>query len=97
MKSVLEELYPGNIDPDTAYFERDSAFGRAMGRIAENEDQLLKKLHEPEKGMFTAFSDAQAEINSLTAMEKFSVGFKLGALLMAEVFTGKEALVPGGD
>jgi len=97
MKSVLEELYLGNIDPNTAYFKRDSDFGRAMGRIAENEDQLLKRLHEPEKTMFAAFSDAQAEINSLTATEKFSVGFKLGALLMVEVFTGKEELVPGGD
>jgi len=97
MKSVLEELYTGNIDPNTSYFERNSAYGKVMGRISENEDKLLKLLNEPEKSMFMAFMGAQMELDSLTAIEKFSIGFKLGTLLMVEVFTGKGDLVRGED
>ncbi len=93
MKSVLEELYMGNIDPNTSFFEHDSDYGKVMDRIIENEDKLLKLLNEPEKSMFTAFTGAQMELDSLTAIEKFSIGFKLGTLLMVEVFTGKGELV----
>jgi len=97
MKSVLEELYMGNIDPNTSYFERNSAYGKVIGRINETEDKLLKLLNESEKSMFTAFSVAQMELDSLTAIEKFSIGFKLGTLLMVEVFTGKGELVRDED
>lgn len=97
MKSILEELYLGNIDPNTTFFKHNSAFGKAMKRVSDNEDKLLKLLDEPAKTMFSDFSCAQMEVNSLTVIEKFSIGFKLGVLFMAEVFSSKEELVYGGD
>ena len=83
MKSILEELYYGEIDPNTTHFKDNSA----IEIISENEEKLIKLLDEPEKSMFMDYSLAQSEITGLTAITKFITGFKLGALLMIDVFS----------
>ena len=65
----------------------NSAYGKAIKTVAHNEENLLEVLNDSSRSMLNKFSDAQLEINALTAIENFSYGFKLGVLLMVEVFT----------
>ena len=89
MQRILEELYFGNIDPNSKQFIRGSDFDKAMRVIAENEEKLTERLSDQDKSLFCEFSNAQSEINSMTAVENFILGFRLGAKIMLEVMGGE--------
>lgn len=78
MRKVLEELYLGNILPNEKAFVKDSAFGKALAVIETNETYLNTALDGTEKEAFSAFVDAQTELNALTGQEGFIDGFRLG-------------------
>ena len=90
MKSIVEEIYFGNISPYKAKFEEDCIYQQAAEVIIDNQAKLLEVLPEREKLMFIDFVDAQAEVADTTALEKFSYGFKLGILLGMELFPAEE-------
>lgn len=83
--TILQDLFYGNVAPDTGSFDQDSEYGKAMQTIADHEEKLLVLLNGTEKGLFLGFTNAQSLINSVTAEENFIHGFKLGALIMIEV------------
>lgn len=97
MKSILAEFYLGNIDPNTYYIKPGSELDRTMKAVSDHEERLSALLHGAEKAMFLAFVSAQLEPQGLIEIDKFSCGFRLGALFMQEVFTGQEASLCGGD
>ena len=83
--TILQDLFYGNIDPNTGNFNRDSAYGKAMQAIAENQERLLVLLNDMGKDLLIDFCNAQSKLNSITAEENFIQGFKLGALIMMEL------------
>ena len=94
---ILEELYYGNIRPDIRFYGKDSPFVELARLREKNREKLLESLNESEKEIFEKFTDAQAEIDSIVRYEKFTYGFRLGALLMADVFTGASGMVRGHE
>ena len=52
MKSFIEELYYGNIDPQNSGFENDEGVQRTMQTSRENEDVLTDNLTGEEKKRF---------------------------------------------
>ena len=90
MKSIVQEIYFGNINPNEESFDRSSDFGEAIKTAARNEDTLLEILDKREKSMLIDLVNAQAEINGITAVGNFSYGFKLGVMLGMELFPGEE-------
>lgn len=76
MRRILEELYFGNIDPNTSFFPKDSNYGRAMETISDTENKLMELLEGKEKKLFLDFVNAQSEINGILSVEKFMDGFK---------------------
>ena len=61
MKSFIEELYYGNIDPQNSGFEDDEGVQRTMQTIRENEDFLADTLTGEEKKRFLDFADAWSQ------------------------------------
>lgn len=96
MKSILEEFAYGNISPEVHSFKKDSHFGRTMKKLTDSEDKLYAVLNEPEKEILKEFSDAQIEINMLSGVERFIYGYRLGVLMTAEVFDGRDDLIVDG-
>jgi len=90
---ILEELYYGNIRPDVKFYGKDSPFIELARLREKNRENLLKSLNESEKETFEKFNDEQSEIDDITHYQKFTYGFRLGVLLMAETFIGKDELV----
>ena len=88
--SILEELYFGKLDPNTVSFDRSSCYGKATQTIVDHENKLMELLEGKEKELFTDFSNAHCELNGITAVNKFTLGFRLGALVMVDVFTSTE-------
>lgn len=96
MKSILEEFARGNIAPGPRFFKQDSRYARAIKKLTECEDELLAALSEDEKGTLKEFTDTQADIDTLTGVDSFIHGFRLGVLMTVEVFEGKDDLIVGG-
>ena len=84
MRRTLEDLYFGNISPNEQQMAPDSELKKAVDRVAQYESQLAERLNEDEQTILTKLIWSQHEINSITALENFILGFRLGARIMAE-------------
>ena len=86
MKSFIEELYYGNIDPQNSGFEDDENVQRELQTISENEDWLTEHLTGEEKKRFPDFADAWSAFNGDATLEGFITGFRLGAGFVLDTF-----------
>ena len=84
MRKTLEDLYYGNITPNEQQMIPGSELKRAMDRVTKYENQLMERLEETEQDILTKLIRSQHEIDSITALENFVLGFRLGVRLMAE-------------
>ena len=84
MRKTLEDLYFGNISPNEQKMVPDSELKKAVDRVTRYESQLTGRLGEDEQTILTKLIRSQHEINSITALENFILGFRLGAKIMAE-------------
>lgn len=91
MKSFIEELYYGNIDPQNSGFEDDENVQRELQTISENEDWLTEHLTGEEKKRFLDFADAWSAFNGDATLEGFITGFRLGARFVLDAFVLPEA------
>ena len=84
MRNTLEDLYYGNITPGVQQVAPNSELKRATDRVARFEDQLTEQLDEEGKTVLAKLIESKDEVESITALENFILGFRLGARLMAE-------------
>ena len=85
MRSILEELFYGNISPNTDCRSRDKETKQLMGYIADHHDNLLSTLNEQQKEILEKFDDCYNELIDINEREIFAYVFKLGAKLMLTV------------
>ena len=84
MRNTLEDLYYGNITPGVQQMAPNSELKRAIDRVARFENQLTELLDEGGKTILEKLIESQHEIDNITALENFILGFRLGSRLMAE-------------
>ena len=84
MRKTLEDLYYGNITPNEQQMAPGSELKRAVDRVAHYENQLTEILDETGQTLLTKLIRSQHEIDSITALENFILGFRLGAKIMLE-------------
>ena len=88
MESIIEELYYGNITPAERSFRRTGEYAHILQLVARNEEKLKETLTEVQKETFEKFKDNTSELNDMTEVTAFTLGFKLGLRLTAEAFIG---------
>ena len=88
MRSIIEELYYGNITPAERSFRRTGEYAHILQLVTQNEEKLTETLTEAQKETFEKFKDSTSEISSMTEVTVFTLGFKLGLRLTAEAFIG---------
>ena len=84
MRNILEDLYFGNINPNEQQMVSGSELKKAVDRVAHCESQLMEQLDENRQTILTKLIRSQHEIESITALENFILGFRLGVKIMAE-------------
>ena len=84
MRNTLENLYYGNITPNAQDMAPNSELKRAADRVARLENQLTELLDEAGQTVLAKLIESQHEIDSITALENFILGFRLGVRIMAE-------------
>ena len=87
MRSVLEELFYGNICPNTDCRSHDKETKQLMGYIADHHDNLLSTLYDQQKELLEKFDDCYNELTDINEREIFSYAFKLGMRIAIEVLT----------
>ena len=85
MRSILEELFYGNICPNTDCRSQDKETKQLMGYIADHHDKLLSTLNDQQKELLEKFDDCYNELTDINEREIFSYAFKLGAKLILAV------------
>ena len=84
MRKTLVDFYYGNITPCERQIAPGSELKRAADRVSRYESQLTEQLDEAERTLLTKLVRSQHEIDSITAVENFILGFRLGVRMMAE-------------
>ena len=87
MKSILEELFYGNVCPNTDCRSNDEQTKMLMGYIADHHDALFKELTEKQKETLEKFDDCYNELTDINEREIFVYAFRLGMLIAIEVLS----------
>ena len=90
MISILEELFYGNICPNTDCRSHDKETKQLMGYIADHHDNLLSTLNDQQKEILEKFDDCYNELTDINEREIFAYAFKLGARIMLAVVSERE-------
>ena len=96
MRNTLEDLYYGNITPGAQQIMPNSELKRATDRVALFESQLTERLDEDGQTILAKLIESQHEIDSITALENFILGFRLGARLIAESMDDNDGNIKTG-
>ena len=84
MRNTLEDLYYSNITPGTQQIAPNSELKRATDRVARFESQLTERLDKDEQAVLAKLIESKDEVESITALENFILGFRLGAKITME-------------
>ena len=85
MRSILEELWYGNVCPSEGCREVTKETKDLMKFIAEHHDNLYATLNEKQKELLEKFDDCSAELTEINERDIFVYAFRLGARMMLEV------------
>ena len=94
MRNTLEDLYYGNIAPGAQQVAPNSELKRATDRVARFESQLTERLDEAGQTILAKLFESHDEVESITALENFILGFRLGARIMAECMDKNDGDIP---
>ena len=96
MRNTLEDLYYGNITPNAQDMAPNSELKRATDRVARFEKQLTELLDDAGQAVLAKLIESQQEIDSITAMENFILGFRLGAKIVMECMDNNDGDIKTG-
>ena len=87
MRSILQELWHGNICPQTDSRNNSLEMKQLMEYMARHHDDLLKTMTDEQKEIFEKFDDCWSEYASLAEAAIFEYAFKLGMQIAIETLT----------
>ena len=90
MRSVINELWHGNIVPQEDSRNNSLEMKELMEYMARHHDDLLKTMTDEQREIFEKFDDCWSEYSSYAEEAIFEYAFKLGARLTMEVQADKE-------
>ena len=96
MRKTLEDFYYGNIMPGEQDMAPKSELKQAADRVVRCENQLMEQLDEAGQAVLSKLIESQHEIDSITALENFILGFRLGAKIMMECMDNNDGDIRSG-
>ena len=84
MRNTLDDLYYGNITPGVQQIVPNSELKRATDRVARFESQLTERLDKDGQTILAKLMESKDEVESITTLENFILGFRLGAKITME-------------
>ena len=85
MKSMIKELWHGNIIPQEDSRNNSKEMKELLGYMARHHEDLAKTFTAEQKEIFEKFHDCWDEYVSLAEVAIFKYAFRLGARLAMEI------------
>ena len=85
MKSILEELFYGNVCPNSDCRSKDGQTKKLMEHLANHHENLNNTLTDKQKELLEKFDDCYGELTDINEREIFVYAFRLGARIAIEV------------
>ena len=85
MRSILEELFYGNICPNTDCRSQNKETKQLMEYVADHHDNLNQTLSDKQKEILEKFDDCYGELTDINERDIFIYAFKFGARIAIEV------------
>lgn len=92
--NTLENLYYGNIDPHEHTVSSGTDKCELIETVVWLETELRATLTEQQKALLEQLEKADAEVSDRHELQAFTVGFRLAARLMTEVYEPTPELEP---
>ena len=89
MKSIINELWHGNIIPQEDSRTNSKEMKELLGYMARHYEELEKSFTDEQKETFEKFHDCWNEYMSLAEAAIFEYAFKLGMQIAIETLTDK--------
>ena len=87
MKSILEELWYGNICPETDKRSSSEEMKQLMKYMDRQHDNLMETMTDEQKDIFERFDDCWSEYASLAEKSIFVYAFRLGANIAIDILS----------
>ena len=87
--NYIKELYLGNLNPSFQQYTKSSRYGKIIRQEAEAYDELSKKLGDDDKELLERISELQGDINHITSIDNYAMGFRDGSKLMIDILLGR--------
>ena len=87
MKSIIQELWHGNIIPQEGSRSNSAEMKELLGYMARHHEDLLNMMTDEQKVIFQKFDDCCGEYASLAEKSIFTYAFKLGMQMAIETLT----------
>ena len=87
MKSIINELWHGNICPQTDSRNNSPEKKELIEYMTRHHDDLLKTLNDEQREIFEKFGDCWSEYASYAEEAIFTYAFKLGMQIAIETLT----------
>ena len=82
---ILEEFWYGNIEPTNYDADAGKEYKEALRLITRNEEKLQATMTDEQKELFSRYTDAVREYQTMAECLLFQNSFRLGARMMLEV------------
>lgn len=87
MKSVIEELFNGNVRPIKEFQPILESYKLKWEKTMKKDNTFIGKLDEDLRREFEQLMDDHFDLIPLEMSEVYTMGFKMGARLTCEVFS----------
>ena len=87
MKSMIEEIWYGNVFPAEKPMPPGSPLYRTTNKVVAAEQAVEDALPEGKKELLLVLENAQFELSNMLETNAFVDGFRLGAKLVMDIFS----------
>ncbi len=95
MRKILEDIYYDRLSMNAQMYRPGSKYDKAISEVTRLEDRLQKLLPPEHSQDLKDYSNACADLASISKLDDFIKGFRLGAQVMLEVLRPEEpSLIP---
>ena len=88
--SFLENLFFGNVDPQTRAVKPGSRADKLRIYITDHLPEIENALQDEQRSLLNKILDAQSELDIITELDSFIVGFRLGATFTYDTFVNTD-------
>ena len=87
MRSIIEELWNGNINPVAKPYGFTEEYRSALDEVIAKREELLKAIGQENEDWVEKYEDSMNDLSACSDSNAFSKGFTLGVRMMIEIFS----------